>query len=294
VTHNPAEDFGERCRNLFDCVLVDAPCSGEGMFRKDPTARTEWSVQNVRMCAERQRKILMDVWPALKPGGILIYSTCTFNEEENEDNVQWIEDCLGAQVLPLQYQPSWGITEGYPGYHFYPHKTKSEGLYLCVLRKMEEPFAPYRIREGKKGDPNVNYENEMRRWLLKPEQWVIRQNDRFMTAYPKKYKELIEYLSTQLICISTGFGIGEERGRTVAPQHALSMAKALNKKAFPNVELDLEKALSYLRMEAISLPQSLPLGVLLLTYQGVAIGFAKNVGNRLNNLYPKEWRIRRL
>ena len=294
VTHNTAEDFGERCRNLFDCVLVDAPCSGEGMFRKDQDARKEWSVQNVKMCAERQRKILMDVWPSLKPGGILIYSTCTFNEEENEDNAQWVADCLGADILPLQHDPSWGITEGYPGYHFYPHKTKSEGFYLCVLRKYDDSFAPYRAREGKKGDPTVTYEAEMRRWLIHPEQWVIRQNDRFMTAYPKKWKELIEYLSTQLICISTGFGIGEERGRSVAPQHALSMAKALNKKAFPNLELDVETALKYLRLEAIDAPTDLPLGILLLTYQGVAVGFAKNVGNRLNNLYPKEWRIRRL
>ena len=198
VTHNTAEDFGERCRNLFDCVLVDAPCSGEGMFRKDQDARKEWSVQNVKMCAERQRKILMDVWPSLKPGGILIYSTCTFNEEENEDNAQWVADCLGADILPLQHDPSWGITEGYPGYHFYPHKTKSEGFYLCVLRKYDDSFAPYRVREGKKGDPTVAYEAEMRRWLIHPEQWVIRQNDRFMTAYPKKWKELIEYLSTQV------------------------------------------------------------------------------------------------
>lgn len=294
VTHNQAEDFGERCLNLFDCVLVDAPCSGEGMFRKDPDARAEWSLQNVRMCAERQRKILMDVWPSLKPGGILIYSTCTFNEDENEENAQWIADCLGAEILPLQYAPSWGIEEGYPGYHFYPHKTKSEGFYLCVLRKFDDTFSPFRVREGKKGDPTVMYEADMRRWLTHPEQWAIRQNDRFMTAYPKKWKELIEYLSTQLICISTGFGIGEERGRAVAPQHSLSMAKALNKKAFPNLELDVETALRYLRLEAIDAPANSPLGILLLTYQSVAIGFAKNVGNRLNNLYPKEWRIRRL
>ena len=100
VTHNSAAEYGERCKHLFDCVLVDAPCSGEGMFRKDEQARTEWSLQAVRQCAERQRSILMDVWDALKPGGILIYSTCTFNEEENEKNAEWIADSLGAEVLP--------------------------------------------------------------------------------------------------------------------------------------------------------------------------------------------------
>ena len=224
VTHNTAAEYGERCKHLFDCILVDAPCSGEGMFRKDEQARSEWSLKAVKQCAERQRSILMDVWDALKPGGILIYSTCTFNEEENEKNVEWLAETLGADVLPVDYEPEWGITEGQYGYHFYPHKTR---------------------------------------------------------------------LSTQLTCISTGFGLGEERGRGIAPQHSLSMLKDLRKEAFPNVPLTREQALSYLRTEALALA-GFPLGLVLVTYEGVPLGFAKNVGNRLNNLYPNEWRIRHL
>ncbi|MCQ2346213.1 MAG: rRNA cytosine-C5-methyltransferase [Paludibacteraceae bacterium] len=294
VTHNQAEDFGLKCRNLFDCILVDAPCSGEGMFRKDEDARKEWNIKNVEMCAERQRKILMDVWDALKPGGILIYSTCTFNNEEDEENVLWIADCLGADILPLNYNQAWGISEGNPGYHFYPHKTKGEGFYICALRKYDEEFAPFRIKDNKKATANnVEFEKEMRSWLRNPEEWAIRQSDRFMTAYPLKYKELIDYLSTQLICISTGFGIGEMRGKGVAPQHALSMAKAFNPDVFPNHELSLNEALSYLRTEALNI-NDCPMGVILLTYQHIPLGFAKNVGNRLNNLYPNEWRIRKL
>jgi NOL1/NOP2/fmu family ribosome biogenesis protein len=114
-----------------------------------------------------------------------------------------------------------------------------------------------------------------------------------VVAYPAKYKQLIEFLNSQFICISTGFGIGELRGKTVVPQHAMAMLKDLNTKAFNKVELSLEQALSYLRCEALTLPNAAA-GVLLLTYENVPLGFVKNVGNHCNNLYPKEWRIRKL
>ena len=295
VTHNQAAEFGEQCQNLFDCIVVDAPCSGEGMFRKDHDARDEWSLRNVKMCAERQRSILMDVWDALKPGGLLIYSTCTFNEQENEENVLWAAECLGADILPIPYDPTWGITEGQVGYHFYPHKTRGEGFYICALRKLDDTFAPFKIRDAKRRSvtPNEEYVTTVRTWLKNPDNWALRQNDRFMTAYPKKYRELIDYLSTFLTCISTGFGIGEERGKFIAPQHSLSMAKDLRREAFPNVPLTLNQALAYLRTEALML-ENVPMGSVLLTYDDVPLGFAKNVGNRLNNLYPNEWRIRHL
>lgn len=294
VTHNTAEEYSERCKHLFDCILVDAPCSGEGMFRKDEQARSEWSLKAVKMCAERQRSILMDVWDALKPGGILVYSTCTFNEEENEKNVEWLAETLGADVLPIDYDPSWGITEGNMGYHFYPHKTKGEGLYICALRKHAGAVEPIKVKSPKK-EPNMShpeYLPVMRSWLQHPDDWAIRYSDRFATAYPYKYKEIIDWLSTQLTCISTGFGLGEERGKGIAPQHSLSMLKDLRKEAFPLVSLTREQALSYLRTEALVL-NDVPLGLVLLTYEGVPLGFAKNVGNRMNNLYPNEWRIRK-
>ena len=295
VTHNKAADFGDRCKHLFDCILVDAPCSGEGMFRKDEQARSEWSLKNVKLCAERQRRILMDVWDALKPGGILIYSTCTFNEEENEKNVEWIVEGLGAEVVPVDYEPQWGITEGSAGYHFYPHKTKGEGFYVCALRKFDEPLDQVKIRPPKKEEPmpHPEYLPVMRSWLQHPDDWTIRYWDRFAMCYPLKYKELIDWLYTQVTCISSGFGLGEERGKGIAPQHSLSMSKDLRKDAFPAVPLTREQALAYLRTEALLLA-GVPLGLVLLTYEGVPIGFAKNVGNRLNNLYPNEWRIRHL
>ena len=295
VTHNPAADFGNKLPELFDCILVDAPCSGEGMFRKDAGAVAEWSLKNVQECAERQCDILDDVWDALKPGGVLIYSTCTYNYEENEKNANWIAQELGAEILPIKYDPQWGITEGKPGYHFYPHKTKGEGFYICALRKNGVATGAFRIPKQKNPvqETMVEFKNTMRTWLKHPDHWTIRLQDRFMVAYPAKYKQLIEYLNTQFICISTGFGIGELRGKTVAPQHALSMLKDMNTNAFNKVDLTLDQALCYLRNEALSLPNAAP-GILLVTYEKIPLGFVKNVGNHCNNLYPKEWRIRKL
>ena len=295
VTHNYAKDFGNKLENLFDCILVDAPCSGEGMFRKDAGAVEEWSLKNVNECVARQCEILDEVWDALKPGGVLIYSTCTFNQEENEKNVQWIVEELGAEVLPVAHDTSWGIVEGRVGYHFYPHKVKGEGLYMCALRKNGAPGASFRMPKQKNAAPRakVDGEAEMRSWLKHPDRWVIRQQERFMSAYPVKYKELIEYISTQFICISTGFGIGELRGKGVAPQHSLAMLKDIKKQAFVCAELSLEQALAYLRNEALVI-DGVAQGMVLVTYEGVPLGFVKNVGNRCNNLYPKEWRIRKL
>jgi NOL1/NOP2/fmu family ribosome biogenesis protein len=295
VTHNYAKDFGNKLENLFDCILVDAPCSGEGMFRKDAGAVQEWSTKNVNECVARQCEILDEVWDALKPGGVLIYSTCTFNQEENEKNVKWIMEELGAELLPVAYDPSWGIVEGNPGYHFYPHKVKGEGLYMCVLRKLGAPGASFRLPKSKAQAPKakVDGEAEMRSWLKHPDRWVIRQQERFMSAYPAKYKELIEYISTQLICISTGFGIAELRGKNVVPQHSLAMLKDMDSSKFTKVDLSLEQALAYLRNEALVLPD-VAQGLVLVTYEQVPLGFVKNVGNHCNNLYPKEWRIRKL
>lgn len=291
VTHNQAKDFGERLPNLFDCILVDAPCSGEGMFRKDKQAVDEWSERNVQMCAERQRKILGDVWDALRPGGIMIYSTCTFNTKEDEENAQWIAEELGAEILPVHTEPEWGITQT-KGYHFYPHKVQGEGFYLCAFRKDDASYAPFRPKtEKKKTAQAIEFEKEIRSWLQHPAQWALRQQERFVNAYPLRHKELIDYLSTQLICISTGIGLSEQRGKGIAPQHSLSMAKDLRQEAFNRVAVDKPTALSYLRLEAIVLDNQ-PVGILLLTYQGVALGFVKNIGGHCNNLYPKEWRIR--
>jgi len=292
VTHNEAKAFGKQLPNVFDCILVDAPCSGEGMFRKDEDAIREWSLSNVEMCANRQKDILKNVWDALKPGGYLIYSTCTFNAQENEKIVHWIADQLGADILEFDVPSEWNIVNHDVGYHFYPHKTRGEGLYMCALQKYEDDFSAPRLRPVRnKALGRQTSSSMLKEWMQHPDFWVAKQNDRFAIAYPEKHKELIEYLTQTLTCVSVGFGLGEERGKQMAPQHSLSLVKDLRKDAFHNVELSKEDALNYLRMEALNIANA-PLGYILINYQGVPLGFAKNVGNRCNNMYPKEWRIR--
>ena len=140
VTNNYPRDF-RKAKLKFDFILCDVPCSGEGMFRKDPNAISEWSAQNVEKCWQLQREIVADAWECLNPGGLLIYSTCTYNTKENEENIRWILDTYDAQVLDIPVDPSWNITgsllEGFnePVYRFIPGITRGEGLFVCALRK---------------------------------------------------------------------------------------------------------------------------------------------------------------
>ena len=140
VTNNYPRDF-RKAKLKFDLILCDVPCSGEGMFRKDPNAISEWSAQNVEKCWQLQREIVADAWECLNPGGLLIYSTCTYNTKENEENIRWILDTYDAQVLDIPVDPSWNITgsllEGFnePVYRFIPGITRGEGLFVCALRK---------------------------------------------------------------------------------------------------------------------------------------------------------------
>lgn len=292
VCNNQPKDLG-RLTSLFDAVLVDAPCSGEGMFRKDAGAIAEWSEDNVRMCAARQREILSDVWDALKPGGVLVYSTCTYNREENEDNVQWICSELGAEYLPLQISADWQITDGGWGYHFYPHKTRGEGFFLAVMRKNElDDYSSFRQKQ-----PRTNRSvaiPPVKDWLLHSEEWewMWQENQPAVRAVPKRYADFVKIMISNLSCIMCGIEVLVEKGKNLIPQQSLALSKHLNREKFTTFDVDLDTALAFLRTEALILPP-LALGYVLITYQSVPLGWVKNVGNRCNNLYPNEWRIRK-
>lgn len=236
TTNNYAKDF-RKAKATFDVILADVPCSGEGMFRKDEGAIREWSVQNVAHCQQLQRDIISDVWDCLRPGGLLIYSTCTFNSKENEENVKWIQEEFGAELLPVKTEEAWGITgsllQGFeqPVYRFLPGKTRGEGLFMAVLQKQGNAE---RVSVGK------------------------------LTAAVKKLN--------------------------ILPSDFLDGISANGQS--PHIELAYEQAIAYLRREAIVLPTDTPRGIVVVTYQGLPLGLAKNIGNRANNLYPKEWRIK--
>ena len=314
VTNNDPADFTPM-ENLFDVILTDVPCSGEGMFRKDEIAIEEWSVENVDVCWQRQRRILNDIWPTLKPGGLLIYSTCTFNREEDEDNVAWIARELGAEVLPVPVDDSWGITgnligDDFPVYRFLPHRTKGEGFFLAVLRKChftgdkvplyEAESATLRsktrkVRKGKENKskmPPLSIPKEAKAWLANSDDFVLEMKDTTVTAFPKKYAETYAMLQTYLKVIHAGITLGEVKGKDFIPHHSLAMSVSRAEAVFPKAELTYEQAIAYLRKEGLVLDASVSRGYVLVTYHQIPLGFVKNIGNRANNLYPQEWRIR--
>lgn len=236
VTNNYPKDF-RKAKALFDVILTDVPCSGEGMFRKDPKTISEWSLQNVEKCWRLQRDIVSDIWSCLRPGGMLIYSTCTFNTKEDEENVRWIAEELGADILPVDTEDSWGITGSLlkdfcqPVYRFLPGKTRGEGLFMAVLRKHGQSES---VRQER-----------------------LQKSIKALNIIPSDFLE------------------------------ALHQAQDA-----PHIELTYEQAIAYLRREAITLPEDTLRGIVVVCYEGMALGLAKNVGNRANNLYPKEWRIK--
>ena len=295
VTRNEPADFAP-FRNFFDLIVVDAPCSGEGMFRKDDFAVEQWSVGNVMQCAERQKEILSDIWQSLRPGGLLVYSTCTFNREENEDCVSWIVDELGAESLPLEVDESWGITRSLTDarHHvcrFIPGYTAGEGLFLALLRKNGDGAAAS-PKSPRRQQPAAKIPECVEKWLKEPSQFDFVLQGTSISALPKVHASAMLSLLQKLRVLHCGIPLAELKNSKLVPQHALAMSNELVHTAFPVAELEREQALSYLHRDTLSL-QNAPMGFLLLAYKGMPLGFAKNVGNRANNLYPSEWRIRK-
>lgn len=266
VTNNYPKDY---CKSglVFDAIVTDVPCSGEGMFRKDEGAIGEWSLQNVMKCQELQRSIVEDIWPCLNPGGLLVYSTCTFNTRENEENVKWIMENLGAEILPVETKPEWNITgsllKGWndPVYRFIPGTTKGEGLFMAVLRKTSLDIS--------QGGENRSLE------------------------LPQNTKRDISQIKGLRI-LSDGNPQGTIKGKNIIPAHAEALLINLPEDKYPKSELTLDDALRYLHHEALVLPPDTPKGIVIVTYKDLPLGFVKNIGNRANNLYPQEWKIRNL
>lgn len=286
VTCNTPAQIGASSM-VFDLIAVDAPCSGEGMFRKDAQAVSDWSTENVAMCASRQRQILEDIWPALAPGGFLIYSTCTFNRHEDEDNVVWMTERFGAEPVAVETLREWNIcgslTEAdIPVYHFMQHRTRGEGFFLALLRKPGDCI-PQRSRICKS---NVQFGQD---WL--DGAYTYYQKGDMIHALPESLAWDMMTLGRELYTLVCGIGLARLKGRDWIPAHGLAMSRDLKSDAFCRVELSRQQALAYLHCEAIQLNDA-PRGMVLLTYRNRPLGFVKNLGNRANNMYPSEWRIR--
>lgn len=281
VTNNDPKDFAQAAAT-FDLILADVPCSGEGMFRKDAGAVAEWSPENVRLCAARQRRIIADVWPSLKEGGWLIYSTCTFNSSENDGNVEWICRELGAEVVPLK----GAIVTKY-GLQFAPGITRGEGQYVALLRKT----AP--VKSGRQGKSSKSAKSIKCDWVQPGMTCyeVETSAGKMLKAYPSNLESEIRSIESILKVIRSGVAVASIKGRDLIPQADLALSQAFNCQAFPSIELIRDQALQFLRCEALQIPDA-PKGFLTVTYEHLPLGFVKNLGTRANNLFPQAWRLR--
>lgn len=269
------------------------------MFRKDAGAIAEWSVQNVENCRRLQREIVSDAWHCLRPGGLLIYSTCTFNAHEDEENALWITEELGGEPLTIDTGDGWGITGSLipsvslPVCRFIPGQTRGEGLFMCAFRKPGDYSEPRRKerRRDRKTTKADNKPNIDRSWLNAPDDFEIITAGDKVIALPLILAGLYRSMREMRI-LHAGVAMANIKGRDIQPSQSLALSIALNRSAFPSIALDWQQAVCYLHKEAVTLPTDTPHGHVLVTYQGFPLGFVKNIGNRANNLYPAEWKIR--
>lgn len=257
VTQNYPADF-TFLSDAFDLIVTDVPCSGEGMFRKDEGAIRDWSMENVDLCWHRQRDILSDIWPTLKAGGLLIYSTCTFNHFEDEDNARWIAGHLGAELLEER--------------HFLPGTDRGEGFYIAALRKTPQP-----AKEGENSEKTIA---KIRRnlKLLHDGALTTAQKETLKQKEAAKQKGKEQNHNKQ------------QKVKELVPPHALAMSTDYVRGTYPECELTYDEAIAYLRHDVLRIDA--PKGIVLVTFGGLPLGFVKNIGSRANNLYPQEWRIR--
>lgn len=303
VTSNRASDF-EPFEGYFDVVLVDAPCSGEGMFRKDSGAIEQWSEGLVNQCSIIQKEILESAVELVAPGGTLIYSTCTFENQENEDNIRWLYEHYGDKLEPIDWavEPAWGLYQVnietpqgiQKGFYSFPHRVEGEGLFLAAMRvsggkkhkgspgKGQKPFRPLNKAEMDAVRPYVHLEKDMGMYLWKENVLLL----------PEAYTQDIAAFMSRLHVKKAGINAGTLNRGQFIPEHELAMS-GLASEGIPRVPLGLEEALAYMQRKSVTVGPEVPKGWILFTYQGIDIGWGKNLGSRVNIHYPAEWRIRK-
>lgn len=288
VTCNQPKHFQE-LPSFFDVVVVDAPCSGEGMFRKDPDSRNEWSLKNVDLCADRQKQIVCDVWDSLKENGYLIYSTCTLNKVENEDTIKWLSQELNAEILPLNL-PTGSIKgrEGV-GIYFAPGLTKSEGFFISVLKKKDTNSL--KVKKNKPtSKPLLKNELTGLKDYVDLDLFTCIEFKNGVAGIRPAYFEFTQILQSKLYCTKIGVILGTLLPKKIEPHYELAFSTKLLD-LVPRIELDEKKALLFLKGETFEIG-NLSKGYYLMTYMNQGLGWINHLGNRFNNLYPKEWRIR--
>lgn len=301
VTCNEPSHIGA-FTHWFDVVAVDAPCSGEGMFRKMDEARSEWTPSSPDVCAQRQREILAEAWRVLRPGGTLIYSTCTFNPTEDEGIVEWLMSEYGDELEPVDrvsINEEWGVVCGDIGafqcFHFYPHKARGEGFFAAIARKSDGTVRRSSPKARRKlfSLPSKADVKELSCWVDDASQHTFMMVGEDIYAYNSAVADSIVTLSENLSVVYSGVLMGRIFKQKLKPEHPLALYVGMNRDVVPMVEVPLDEAIDYLRRNDIAAAQ-FEEGINVVEYKGIPIGFVKRIGARCNNMYPKDLRIVKL
>jgi 16S rRNA C967 or C1407 C5-methylase (RsmB/RsmF family)/NOL1/NOP2/fmu family ribosome biogenesis protein len=292
VTSNDPRDLG-RLYGYFDIIVVDAPCSGSGLWRKDPRALDEWSEANVQLCGERQQRILADVWPALKQGGVLIYATCSYSPHEDEEILDWLADKYDVTSVPVKLKEEWGIVstiseKGMTGYRFFPDKVRGEGFFIAALRKNEETNSLRPERFKTVSDKRIQ---QQAGYLLSSNDAVFIQTDKeYYSALLPQHEQDLQILRKAVYMRKIGLKLGMPAAKEWLPEHEVALSIDASE-TLPSVDADREQALRFLKREEMGITD-LPKGWQIVRYKGLGLGWIKSLGNRANNYLPKQWRIR--
>jgi len=289
VTNNDPRDLS-KLENFFDLVVVDAPCSGSGLFRKDPNAINEWSENNVTLCSQRQQRILADIWPCLKKGAVLIYSTCSYSREEDEDIFDHLLNEYKAEPLSLVLNSDWGITDTGKGYRFWPGNVRGEGFYLACFKKADGEDPSF-MRVKKKPAVLTQKEKSIVEGWLDTKNKFLFKNGQTVYAWPASNHNEFAFLLQELRVVVSGLIVGELVHGKMIPSHALALSKSLVP-SIEKIDLVYERAIKYLQKKELDiLPDSI--GWKLASYKGHPMGWMNVLSNRINNYYPVELRIRK-
>ncbi len=292
VTSNDPRDIG-KLEGYFDVIVVDAPCSGSGLFRKDERALEEWSEANVALCGERQQRILADIWPALKEDGLLVYATCSYSPAEDEEILDWLASNYKVTPVTAETVTGWGITETVSvnemtGYRFYPGKVKGEGFFIAAVQKKEEAGE---IRTPKFRTVHDSKAQQQAAHLLSGEDRVIFQPSKEdYHTIASIHEADWHILHKSLYLRKVGINIGSPAGKDWIPAHDVALSTDRSS-SIPIINVNKEQALKFLKREDMGIAD-IPKGWQLIGYNGLGLGWVKSLGNRVNNYLPKHWRIR--
>jgi 16S rRNA C967 or C1407 C5-methylase (RsmB/RsmF family)/NOL1/NOP2/fmu family ribosome biogenesis protein len=295
LTQNDPSDF-RQLGCYFDIILVDAPCSGSGLFRKSPDAVKEWSMQHVTLCSQRQQRILANVWPALKENGLLIYTTCSYSKEENEDILDWMLENFTATSVSIQLNEKWNIITSHSdlyqgtGYRFYPYLVKGEGFFAaCICKQEKTKGAKAAFKKKKTALPPVKEMNNLESWLnLSPDISCLSFGNNIL-LFPNKLIPELEHIMQALYIRQAGVIAGQFKGHQFIPEHALALSRLANLQ-LPFLALNQEQALKYLSRKEMSITSGVN-GWNLIKYENFPLGWVKILPNRINNYYPMNQRI---